>query len=120
MRVELARWDEFCAHMVGITWRSSRRELAKLRTAFELANVATPDLLTAHPNLSMLMRAMLTIIRKGAATKKANQQAVREGREPLRGTLRAARKAAEKAAYAEQQKKEAAKGNAKGGNKKQK
>jgi len=102
MRVALARWDRFCAIQEGMSWKSSRLVLKRLRPAFDLAVKADPTLASTQVGLALLLGAMKAIVRKGASTKQANRQAVAEGREPLRGKrLRAARRAANEALVAQ-------------------
>jgi hypothetical protein len=109
MRLALAQWDAFCSVQEGLAWRFARRDLARLRPAFELAEESDTMLAQTHPKLAALTSAMKVIIGKAVATKKANKQAVAEGREPLRGKkLKAARRAAEREALVEETKKKAA------------
>jgi len=101
MRVALANWDLVCASYEQMSWVSMRREMKRLRPAFDLAAKNTPELTTRFVGLTHFLRAMSEIGRKGVASRRANKAAEAEGKPPVRGRrAKAAQRKQEKAALA--------------------
>jgi len=100
-RAQSELWDGYCVVQQGLAWRAIRLVMAQLVPVFKLAATANPKLLTQFPGLASLLGAKQAIARKGASTKKLNQKAVAEGKEPVHGAVGKRRqKKAEKAAAA--------------------
>ena len=99
MRAETAAWDGYCVVQEGVSWRSVRVQMDRLRPAFDLAVVGDPTITTQFAGLASFLGAKKVIAKKGVATRKANKEAAANGEAPFHGTSgKKRKKAAEKAA----------------------
>jgi hypothetical protein len=97
-------WDQYARAQEGVAWSRLRPLMASIAPAFAVAVSADPAFAAKYPGLTTLLCAKMIIAHKGASTKKANKQAVAEGKPPTHGKVgKKATKAAQKAALAEKQ-----------------
>jgi len=99
MRVRTIAWEGYCLQQEGLAWIDIRRLMDRLQPLFELAVSSDASIGEQFPGLRKLFNAQRVIAAKAVATKKANRQAMAEGKAPVKGKVgqrrqRAAQKAA--------------------------
>jgi hypothetical protein len=94
-------WLGYALLMQGLAWRLIRTQMDSLRPAYLLAAKRNPKLAEQYGGLAKLLTAPAAVAQTALATKKANKQAVAEGKAPIHGKVGKRRqRAAEKAALA--------------------
>ena len=94
-------WAKYASLMEGLSWERVRRQLETVRPAFALALKRNPKLAEQYPGLARLLAAPSMAALEGAAARRANKNAVAEGRLPIHGKIGKKRqRAAERAALA--------------------
>jgi hypothetical protein len=68
MRERLKKWDRYAIWAEGFAWRRLRRDMARLRPAFELMARAK-NFEAAHAGLADFLRAMGGVAKKGVVTR---------------------------------------------------
>jgi hypothetical protein len=101
MRIAIEKWDRYCRAREERSWRDARKHMARLRPAYKLLSQQGDETSTALTRTGRLLSAMSEIAQRGVSSRKANQQALAEGKAPVRGKqAKRARRAAERAALA--------------------
>jgi hypothetical protein len=94
-------WLGYATLMQGLAWRLIRTQMDSLRPAYSLAVKRNPKLAEQYGGLAKLLTVLSTSAQSGAAARKANKQAVAEGKAPIHGKVGKQRqRKAEKAAFA--------------------
>jgi hypothetical protein len=94
-------WLGYAFLMQGLAWRLIRTQMDSLRPAYTLAVKRNPKLAEQYGGLAKLLTVLSTSAQAGAAARKANKQAVAEGKAPIHGKVGKQRqRKAEKAAFA--------------------
>ena len=99
LRKKVADWDEYVRMQEAIAWQYVRRYADRMQPAFELAAKNDESVGARYPALERFFATATGIARKSAATRKANQTLVAEGKMPFKGGVgkRRKRSAANKA-----------------------
>jgi hypothetical protein len=85
-------WFNYVRASTALAWQDSRALVEGLKAPYDLACSSDPTLATANPSLTRLLGNAKAISKKAVATRKANAQAVKEGKPPTHGKVGKARK----------------------------
>ena len=99
MRVASTAWLLYCATQEGLLWKDVRALFAVMKPAFKLAAAADATVAQQLPSFASLLGVAQAIAQRSVATRKTNEQLVKEGKPPTAGKVGKKRaKAAAKAA----------------------